>query len=481
MEVLNLSNNEITLIPALTSLESLRDLDVSGNVLDFGSLEENIGISNFSYGNQGLLGLSRSDTLPRGEDYFVNVQTSGSELSYQWYQDNVALSGSIEDNLSRRDVGISDIGSYKVEVQSGLVPDLTLTSREKDLTVVADIEYFPGFSFADGVRGILEEGQGILLKIQEGPYDTIAVVEIRNQAVLFQDIVLGDYLLKVDTDDAYRQYKEYNFSADSVGIDTVAFIPTHYISELEWDSAQVLELRDYISDTLEMIRIPPPLLPGDGNDGIIQMTVESDLPDEEGNRLEARRRVRKAGCSCRRNRSRGGGRTNEDDEWELIAYKETDDEGNVDFGFLPNGLYRINIQYPGVPMDPNSFIEFEISEEEEEDGYVLAATVFEDGIQVEVVEELGFVREYFKDLNVYPNPANDEIRITYAKLNSTDVSYQLMDLSGQMMVEGEVEKGQSQETRLETSGVQDGLYLLRFYDRKQNGKHLITYKVIIRH
>ncbi|MFT4737851.1 MAG: hypothetical protein ACI92W_001969, partial [Paraglaciecola sp.] len=155
--------------------------------------------------------------------------------------------------------------------------------------------------------------------------------------------------------------------------------------------------------------------------------------------------------------------------------------GTVDFGFLPNGLYRINIQYPGVPMDPNSFIEFAISEEEEEDGYVLAATVFEDGIQVGVVEELGFVREYFKNLNVYPNPANEEIRITYAKLNSKDVSYQLMDLSGQVMVEGNVEKGQRQETRLETAGVKDGLYLLRFYDRKQNGKHLITYKVIIRH
>ncbi|MFT5571021.1 MAG: hypothetical protein ACI8RL_001665, partial [Cyclobacteriaceae bacterium] len=72
-------------------------------------------------------------------------------------------------------------------------------------------------------------------------------------------------------------------------------------------------------------------------------------------------------------------------------------------------------------------------------------------------------------------------RITYAKLNSKDVSYQLMDLSGQVMVEGNVEKGQRQETRLETAGVKDGLYLLRFYDRKQNGKHLITYKVIIRH
>lgn len=295
------------------------------------------------------------------------------------------------------------MADYRVEVENSNVPNLTLSSKVQEFWAYADIEYFPTFSYADGVRDQIEEGLAVLLRQTEaGPFDSVAEVRVSNRAVLFEDQILGDYLLKVDTDDDYFKTKEYNFSADSIGIDTVVFLPTHYISALEWDSAQTLFLRDYISDILEMLRIPPPLTAADG-DGRIGMLVESDLPDTDnaGNRIEARRKVKKAGCSLRRNTTRTGGRTeNDDEEWELIAYAETDDNGEVNFGFLPSGLYRINIQYPGVPMDPNSYIEFEISPDLEDGGYELAATVFEDGIQVEEKAILGWYREYFKELTV---------------------------------------------------------------------------------
>ncbi|HEY9814779.1 MAG TPA: T9SS type A sorting domain-containing protein, partial [Candidatus Obscuribacterales bacterium] len=481
----DLSDNEISYLPDLTPLSaSLTLVDASDNALTFESLEPNVTLSDFRYDNQAPIGEELEDSVgvPRGETAFLTIQTPGNGLRYQWYKDGSELPTATTANLTIEDAAIEDIAKYYVEVTSEQVPDLTLRSKDQELSVYADIEYFPAFTYADGVRGLLEEGEGILLKIREqGPYDTVAVVQVANNAVLFENQLLGDYLLKVDTEDDFRQYKEYSYSADSIGIDTVEFIPTHYISALEWDSAQVLQLRDYISDTLEMLRIPPPLLPIAGNDGIIEMTVESDLLDDNGLRLEARRRVRKAGCSLRKNQRVGGGRTENEEEWELIAYKETDDDGNVDFGFLPNGLYRINIQYPGVPMDPNSFIEFEISEDEEEDGYVLAATIFEDGIQVGVVEELGYLIEYFKELNVYPNPADTQIEIDYLKLNSKDVSYELLDMSGHVIRAGKLEKGHRQSTTLSTAEVRDGLYLLRFFDRTANGKHLITYKVIIRH
>ncbi len=77
------------------------------------------------------------------------------------------------------------------------------------------------------------------------------------------------------------------------------------------------------------------------------------------------------------------GRLDQEDVWELVAYLETDDNGEVNFGQMPSGKYRLNIQYPGIPMDPNSFIEFDISEEEEEAGYVLSALIRENGITVE--------------------------------------------------------------------------------------------------
>ena len=486
LESLDLSDNLLSGLPDLTSLSNLALADVSNNALTFESLEPNVGLPDFRYDNQAEIGQELADSIavPRGSAQFFRISTPGTNLSYQWYKDDEPVSGATGDNLSIRDVSIDDMASYHVEVQNSNVPDVTLESKTQALWAYADIEYFPTFSYADGVRDQIEEGEGILLrKTETGPFDTVQVVQVRNRAVLFEDQILGDYLLKVDTDDDYRKLKEYNYSADSIGIDTVVFLPTHYISALEWDSAQTLLLRDYISDTLEMLRIPPPLTAADG-DGRIGMFVESDLPgtDSQGNRLEARRRVKKAGCSLRRNTSRSGGRTaNEDEEWELIAYAETDDNGEVNFGFLPSGLYRINIQYPGVPMDPDSFIEFEIDEDLEEGGYELAATVFEDGIQVEEKVKLGWYRHYFKELVVYPNPADDYVTIGYAKLNSKDVVYQLANLQGQILKQGQLEKGRHQQHTIDITEMKDGLYILRFYDRARSNRHLQTRKVIIRH
>jgi hypothetical protein len=483
LSILDLSNNEIDAIPDMSELTSLTAMDVTGNKLDFGSIIPNYDNEVITIGNQKPFGQPVNDTIPKGAYQFIQVPTTGSGLHYQWEYNDEELSGATSSYYEIDGISFETMGTYVLKVTSDLVSDLELQSAPQTYLAYGSIEFYPSFEFADGELAFVEEGISTLLKIKEsGPYDTIQDVAITNSKVLFERIVLGDYLLSMRAADGYKRTKTITSGGETI-VDEVEFIPTYFESVLEWDNADTLRLREFLVDTVEMLRIPPPLLPGDGN-GTIDMTVESDLSEggeSEGGRLEARRRVRKAGCSLRRNTRVGGGRGEEDDEWELIAYKETDENGAVDFGFLPTGLYRINIQYPGIPMDPNSFIEFSISDDESEDGYVLAATVYEDGIRVEVIEELGSLFEYFNELKVYPNPADKSLVIGYQKLNSESVKYQLVDLNGRVRVEGGLLYGVRQVRELDTSQLQEGIYLLRFFDELNRTTHLATYKIIVQH
>jgi len=243
----------------------------------------------------------------------------------------------------------------------------------------------------------------------------------------------------------------------------------------KYDLQQLVDMgRDFISESLAMQRIPPPLPPAEGE---IAMLVESDFDEEESGRIETRRRVSKAGCSLRRRTTGGGGRTEDEHDFVLIAYKETDDNGQVNFGDLPNGTYRLNIQYPGVPMDPTSFVEFEINADGGVGGYQLAATVTEDGIIVENI--LGFTTDYFKDLNVYPVPADDEVSISYRRLRAHDVSVKMADLNGKVLYQQLLPKGIHQELKLDVSEIKGGIYMLFFQDEKE--KNLAIFKIIVTH
>ena len=251
-----------------------------------------------------------------------------------------------------------------------------------------------------------------------------------------------------------------------------------------WEQADTLFLRDVVSEALTMQQNPPdlPILP---NGGVVNMEVFSDFvedgEDENGNRIEARRKVKRAGCSLRRRRRASGGRPeNEDDEFELVVYKETDDNGQVTFENLPDDTYFLNIEYPGIPMDPSTTIEFTVGAGGIEDNeFTLEAVVTEEGIAVELIEALGFYRQYFKDLDIYPNPADKYLNIRYEKLMSNQVKVQILNLEGRVMHEEDVRKGFNQEMRLEVDLLDPGMYLVRFYDPESPVPTIITYRIMI--
>ncbi|MGV3665356.1 MAG: carboxypeptidase-like regulatory domain-containing protein, partial [Leptospira bouyouniensis] len=90
-------------------------------------------------------------------------------------------------------------------------------------------------------------------------------------------------------------------------------------------------------------------------------SVISGIVQEEeagsGGRPKIPKPVRGAGVSARRVQNTGRGK---EEILTLISYRFTNEEGEFSLTNLPHGNYRLNIQYPGLPMDENSFINFTI-------------------------------------------------------------------------------------------------------------------------
>ena len=69
------------------------------------------------------------------------------------------------------------------------------------------------------------------------------------------------------------------------------------------------------------------------------------------------------------------------------------------------------MEYPGIPINESSFVEFEVGEAGISDkDFQLQAFATEEGIEVTIEAVLGVILEYFKDLEIYPNPSTDYLK-----------------------------------------------------------------------
>ncbi|MAE82050.1 MAG: hypothetical protein CMB80_04895 [Flammeovirgaceae bacterium] len=456
------SDNDIDGLTDLSgSLPNLTSFDVSGNRLTFEDLEVNAAVSALDYSSQQLIGAQSSEVLPVGSSYSLEVSVGGTSNSYSWTLAN-DLDTAVVASLTTSEVAIESLsyenmGIYSLEVTNSLVPGLTLQSEDMQILASADLE----FKALDLGNETFTTGEGYAIKVIPGEeFDTIQTVRGAGTGFAFNDLILGDYLIAVAPDNLLE------------------FLPTYFESTDLWTEADTLELRADFSDTLRMSQIPGET-PGDIG---ISGTVTRDDGQPEG-RINARRKVKRAGCSVRRFVPKG--RTGQDDEdgtYELYAYVQSDDEGRFEFTNLEAGTYRFNIEYPGIPMDPDSYVEFTIGEGGIEDEVlILEATITDDGIVVQKIERLGFYRKYFKDLNVYPNPANQYVNISYSKLMSETVKVRLIDLEGNVVVEQLIEKGYDKELQLDVSSISGGIYLLNFIDTSEGSEKITTFKVYVKH
>ncbi len=134
---LSLGNNQLTAMPDLSGLTSLTTLSTQNNLLDFGDLEPNMGITGFTYAPQGLIPRGGNQALTTGAPFTATLQVGGSANQYQWRKNGVAISGATSSSFSIPSLVLSDAGTYELFITSSLVPGLTLRTEPIVLSVTA--------------------------------------------------------------------------------------------------------------------------------------------------------------------------------------------------------------------------------------------------------------------------------------------------------------------------------------------------------
>ncbi|NJM94452.1 MAG: T9SS type A sorting domain-containing protein [Cytophagales bacterium] len=181
-------------------------------------------------------------------------------------------------------------------------------------------------------------------------------------------------------------------------------------SRSDWQQAPSL-LLDTITQNVDIEIAGRPVDTVQLGAGVVRGVVESeDLPE---GRLLARKRIANAGVVLSKQvgtqRTDGG----EAVVWKVIAYLKTDDLGTFEFNLLPDGVYRIQIQYPGVPMDPNApAVELELTEGYDNEA-IVEARIEESGFLVERLDQSPILKsgEQGAFFSIYPNPSSGQVEV----------------------------------------------------------------------
>ena len=111
---------------------------------------------------------------------------------------------------------------------------------------------------------------------------------------------------------------------------------------------------------------------------------------------------------------------------------DTDDNGEFVIDYLPAGMYRLNIEYPDIPMDENSFAQFTI--DENRSSYNLEAVINESDIEVTDVTVLSIGKQ-LAGLKIFSNPSSDFVQIDLKEANvSQDVVLEVFDNAGRSIM-----------------------------------------------
>lgn len=421
LDSLDLRDNAIRSLPNLSNLPEIDHVDAAENKLGFASMIQNLDLPSFVYEPQKAVGDVLQDTVPKGEDYRLEVDISGESNTYQWFFKGDELPGETNSAYVVPAINFDNMGEYSVSATNAGVPGLTLTSEPQTVLASASIS-----GIAEIDTGLLAAGEATLYQIQEGPFDSVRTSILSAGSYELTNVVLGDYILRV-REEAVDDY-----------------LQTYFTSAEAWNFGDTIKLRDNEdSVNTRMINVPVPIVPDPVNTNIVTGILEIDtenfpelFDDEAGGRQNARRRVRRAGCGF--SRARFVDRV-EDEEFELIAYRETDENGEFSFEDLPDGLYRINFDFPGIPTDPNSFVEFELGANGELNNNTirLAAEVKPDGIVVTKIEETGILNPVIAEYTVYPVPYDQELTVRFdlRRYAARSVMIEMVTIDGKLLLQ----------------------------------------------
>jgi hypothetical protein len=449
LEIIDFSGNEIKKLPDLTSLVNINSFDVSGNQLDFASLESNVTLPGSVYDDQTPIGTSSTVIVHSGDPHSFEMKVGGTQNRYHWFLNDLELTDDTTSSYSINGAGRAHAGRYKGEVTNPLVPGLTLVTGVDTLIVVANIS---GKVFADN-QTPATHGTVRLFRINsEGAYDSLDAYNINDQGSYFmENIVLDNYqvLSSLDTNTHSRA------------------LPTYYKNTIFWEEADTVFLNND-SDSLDIhTQYKPSAIP-QGKGMISGYLVEDDGLD--GGRSKGNKRIGGAGVSARKIERNGRGK--EEIVLTLIAHQFTDAEGEFSFSHLVAGEYRLNIQYPGYPMDENSFIDIPVGEGINAGKHVEARV--QDGMIVVtelVITHVWALEDYHVDL--YPNPTVEFVNLEFV-VESRSRKIALYDMSGKKLIN---QAAPRRKESVDVRSLKNGHYMLNVED---NGGIVKSMQVIIK-
>ncbi|HYC84783.1 MAG TPA: FG-GAP-like repeat-containing protein [Chryseosolibacter sp.] len=432
------SGNKITSIPDLSVLPSLTTLNVAGNRLDFSSLEPlKNKIATLSYQNQAVIGVIDTTLVETGTPHLISLATGGTANQYQWFRNGTAIQNATTPAYEIPAVTRTSMGEYVLKVTNTIVDDLTLTFASKYVLAVAELT---GRLYASANTPAVKGRMRLLRVTNSNGYDTIKSIDINTDGTYrFSQVILDNYQL-------------LGF-ADTLEHDRA--LPTYYKNTLYWEEADTLYLEGSL-DSLDIVSQLKPLSAPTGN-GVIDGFVVEEVTDP-GGRPYAPKRVGNAGVSVRKVETTGRGK---EEVLTLVAYVFTDENGEFEFTHLPVADYRINIQYPGYPMDETSFVTIPIGTALESQKRV-EATVDEGKITVRELVITGVWEMEGYHVVVYPNPSSDFIKVEFESPGARGL--QLLDVTGRNMSAYQTSQ---KTTEIDVRRMQRGIYLLNITEKGQ--------------
>jgi Leucine-rich repeat (LRR) protein len=456
---LNLSRNSITALPDLSTLTELVNVDVSENKLEFASLVNIANLPNINYQNQADIGTARNELVEAGEDYRMGFEVPGTGNEFNWTYNGNIIPDAQDSVYTITSIGRNNMGDYRLIITNPLVPGLTLQSANQNVLAVANIAgtlYYSKESDDDDDDNNDEPAtQGIvsLFRITtSGAYDTTRVQNINNDGTfLLERVVLDDYLLLGQADTLVYE--------DA--------LPTWFTQTIFWEEADTIFLNNNIAD-LDIIseKRPTEVLRGPG---LFFGYFEEDLPDN--GKFEKRERVKDAAVIV--SRIERIARNEETIVLTLVAYVYTNENGEFVVEGLDQGTYRINIQYPGYPMDEKSFVEFNIGQGVRATIINVEALVINNKITVRQFIITGMEGNENYEVKVYPNPATEYLNLVFA-YESEQRELLIYSQMGRLIKDIKI---QAMTNVIELPELEAGLYLLRI---KENNTVMKAFRLIIR-
>jgi hypothetical protein len=429
----NVANNNIDFIPDFSNLTALSSLNVANNKLDFASLEPNASLgAAINYSNQKPINLNLGDSVlvDAGTDYSLITNIGGSQNNYTYLLNNTAVNTSTEATYVIPSINRNNMGSYQVQITNPLVPGLTLSTLPVSVLAVVDVS---GRMLVNATTPATEGIMNLFKVTSTGAYDTTQVISVNEDgSYLFEKVILDKYIVFCKPDEVL--YPES--------------IPTYFPNTIFWEEATALEPTNDITGLDIIAQSIRPDVPT-GN-GLIGGFLEEDV---EENRTERTRRIANAGVTARRTEGTGRGK---EVVYVLVGYTFTNEDGEFEFTDLPQGQYRLNIQYPGFPMDSTSFIDFTIGTGLNAEVQV-AALVSNNAITVRKRIVTGLYEQPQYQASVFPNPTVETIQVSFVK-DAYDRELVLLDVNGQQLIK---QAAPDDKATVDVTSIRDGVYLLQ--------------------